>query len=236
MDHKEEYDIRAIRSALRKIIINEAQELKTHFIYAGCYYSEDKLKSFILQEIKELQEMNEKYEIKSVMMTSIYMERRKIITKETMEKFCKGEKDEKDSVNDDLESFIEDLRLGKERNQVIFSYFLPKLTENEMELAERRDPYYRKNFVDLFYFPDLPSESDSKFAEGYGYRKTFVIKNLSENCSENVFDISYEKSFENSSEQSGVNLIENLSETSRLINPRTESSSSQNNCNCCLLQ
>jgi len=105
-----------------------------------------------------------------------------------------------------------------------------------MELVESQNRSYLESFVDLFYFPDLPSESDSKFVEGYGYRKTFIIKNLSENCSENLFDISYEKSSENSSEHSGENLIENLSETSRLMNPRTETSSSQNNCNCCSLQ
>ena len=226
--------MQVIDSAFQKITKKEAKELKIHLVYAGDYYYEDKLRSIILQEMKYWQEME--YKIKSVMMTSIYMERRKIITKEAMEKFCKGEKDEKDSVNDDLESFVEDLRLGKERNQVVFSYFLPKLTENEMELVESQNRSYLESFVNLFYFPDLPSESDSKFVEGYGYRKTFIIKNLSENCSENLFDISYEKSSENSSEHSGENLIENLSETSRLMNPRTETSSSQNNCNCCSLQ
>ena len=54
-----------------------------------------------------------KYKIKSVMMTSIFVSRVGLITKEAMEKYCKGEMYQKDSVNDDLESFFEDLRLEK---------------------------------------------------------------------------------------------------------------------------
>ena len=56
-----------------------------------------------------------------------------------MESYCKGEEDEKDSVNDDLESLFENIRLGKEPDEFVVSYFLPKLTEEELELVERRD-------------------------------------------------------------------------------------------------
>ena len=47
------------------------------------------------------------------MFTIIFLERRILITKEAMEKYCKEEMYQKDSVNDDLESFFEDLRLEK---------------------------------------------------------------------------------------------------------------------------
>ena len=71
------------------------------------------------------------------MVTIIYMWRQNLITKEAMEKFTKGEKSYgrhyKDSVNDDLESLFEDLRLGKEPDEFVKTYFLPKLTEEEME-------------------------------------------------------------------------------------------------------
>ena len=40
------------------------------------------------------------------MVTCIYLDRNELITKEKMESFCKGEEDEKDSVNDDLETLI----------------------------------------------------------------------------------------------------------------------------------
>ena len=98
-----------------------------------------------------------------------------------MESYCKGEKSQKDSVNDDLESFLENIRLGKEPDEKVQTYFLPKLTEEELELIERRDKSYLQS---LWYLdPDvdenkmLLSESDSKYVKGLSLRKTFVIKN-----------------------------------------------------------
>ena len=40
-----------------------------------------------------------------------------------MEKYCKGEEKEKYSVNDDLESFFENLRLGKEPDEGYYLFF-----------------------------------------------------------------------------------------------------------------
>ena len=119
------------------------------------------------------------------MVTKINMWRWRLITKEAMEKFTKGEDifGRKDSVNDDLESFFEDLRLGKKPKKEVWTYFLPKLTEEEMELVEQKDPNYLLTFYERYNGrnPDVPedemrlSESDSKFLEGLGYRKTFTI-------------------------------------------------------------
>ena len=67
---------------------------------------ETRLKSFIIREMK-------KYNIPTVMMTYFLMMRIRLITKEKMENYCNGKGIEKLSVNDDLESFFEDLRLGK---------------------------------------------------------------------------------------------------------------------------
>ena len=53
------------------------------------------------------------------MLTSIHMSRLDLATKEAMEKYCKGEEDMKDSVNDDLESFFDDLRLGKKPDEYV---------------------------------------------------------------------------------------------------------------------
>ena len=117
------------------------------------------------------------------MVTSIQMWRSKLITKEAMEKYCKGEEKRKDSVNDDLESFFEDLRLGKEPDENVRTYFLPKLTEKEMALIEQKDISYLETFG--LPNPDVPeaemklSESNSKFVYGWGYRRTFTIENSS---------------------------------------------------------
>ena len=91
---------------------------------------------------------------------------------------------EKDSVNDDIESLFEDIRLGKERAEwihglIFFTYFLPKLTDEEMRLVDRKDTSYFETFS--FADPDVDeaemklSESDSKFLHGRGSRSTFTI-------------------------------------------------------------
>ena len=188
---------------LRKNFENETKELKIHFIYAGNYYwHKDKVRSFILKGMK-------KYNIKSVMVTRIYMERWRLIRKEAMGRYCSvvlqksnpplskkqvlspthREEDRKTSVNDDLESLYEDLRLGKEPDEEVQTYFLPKLTEKEMKLVERKNT----TFLQTFYFshPDVEAvkknlpESDSKFVEGLGWRTTFTIDNLSSSKNSN---------------------------------------------------
>ena len=125
-----------------------------------------------------------KYKIKSVMVTIIHMWRLNLITKESMEKYCKGEKDEKVSVNDDLESLFDDLRLGKQPLERVLTYLLPKLTEEELEAVERKDPTYLETFelagnADVSEAQMKLSESDSKFVEAFGMRRTFTINNPS---------------------------------------------------------
>ena len=106
-----------------------------------------------------------------------------------MESYCKGEKDEKDSVNDDLESLFETIRLGKDPDEKVETYFLPKLTEEELKLVERRDTSYLKTLwspnPDVDETEMMLSESDSKYVRGWGRRRTFVIENSSENSPEN---------------------------------------------------
>ena len=88
------------------------------------------------------------------------MQRSGLITKEKMENFCNGKDYQKDSVNDDLDSLFEDLRLEKELNEEVDTYFLPKLTEAELDLVERKDTSYFKTF--------MQSEPDVEDAEMIG--------------------------------------------------------------------
>ena len=169
---KEHFDEEVITAALQKISENEAKELKIHFVYAGDYYywNEYKLRSIILNGMK-------KHKIKSVMVTCNHLYRWKLITKEEMESYCKGEKDEKDSVNDDLESLFENIRLGKEPDEDVWTYFLPKLTEEELELVERRDTsylqtFYRGSDADVDENEMMLSESDSKYVRGFSRFQT----------------------------------------------------------------
>ena len=76
-------------------------------------------------------------------MTLLRMEKINLITKEDMESFCEGKKLRKESVNEDLESLFEKIRLGKQPEfEDVRTYFLPKLTEEELELVEQKDPNY----------------------------------------------------------------------------------------------
>ena len=116
-------DADIIDSSFKKISENEAMELKTHFVYGGNYYDgnyhdDHMLPLFILKGMQ-------KYKIRSVMLTIFSMVRSNLITKEKMEEFCKSWS----NSNDDLDSFFEDLRLGKELDQGVMPYFLPKLTK-----------------------------------------------------------------------------------------------------------
>ena len=133
----------------------------------------------------------EKYEIESVMVTTLYMWRRNLITKEIMMDHCKGnDKWRKKSVNDDLESFFEDIRLGKEPNDEVYTYFLPKLTEDELDLVEENDYDFMQTFsrgmiADVDKAEMAASESDSKYVYGSCLRETFTIENPSPKINSN---------------------------------------------------
>ena len=127
------------------------------------------------------------------MVTTLDMERWNLITREKMMRFCKGKEYAKQSVNDDLESFFEDVRLGNEPNFYAQTYFLPKLTEDELDLVEEKDDDFMKTFwremdADVDKAEMDASESDSKFVDVWCGRKTYTIenslpKNNSNHCS-----------------------------------------------------
>ena len=168
--------MKVIDSALRKIERNEAENFKIHLVYAGLYYFHraDRLTSFILKGMK-------KYEIKSVMITFIDMWRLEIITKEAMDEFCKGKDYIKLSVNDDLESLLKDLLHGDEPSFFNRTYFLPKLTNEELELVEEKNSKFFETFMNVFPVVNEAemelSESNSKYVHAWADRKTFTFNN-----------------------------------------------------------
>lgn len=122
------------------------------------------------------------------------MERKNLITKEKMESFCEGKKLRKESVNEDLESLFDRIRLGKQPEvEEVRTYFVPKLTEEELELVERKDPDYLGTFSLTIqnYNPDVDktemklSESDSKFVQGFCLRITLKFEIKLIHCREN---------------------------------------------------
>ena len=114
------------------------------------------------------------------------MYRQNLITKEYMENYLKEREPQKVSFNDDLESFLEDLRNGKEPEEEVETYFLPQLTDAELELVERKNKNYFDTFyVNMFFSPDVNeiqmqlSKSDSKYVREIGWRRTFIIQHSS---------------------------------------------------------
>ena len=194
--------MKVIDSAFRKSFLPEVKRLETHLVFASNYYYDhryghkENLESLILENMK-------KYKLKTVMVTIINLRRLRLITKEAMESFCNGqhylhnkdvlkEDQRQESVNDDLESLFEDLRLWKEPKELSINYFLPKLTKKELELVKIKHPTYSETLYysnsDVNEVRMELSESNSKFVEGLGSRKTFTIENpSSQNIIRNCF-------------------------------------------------
>ena len=127
------------------------------------------------------------------MVTKLEMCRSHLITKERMEKYCSGQEFWKASVNDDLESFLDDIQQGGTNRDNwkytdIYSYFLPKLPEEELRLVERKNQDYfesfrvlwqnRTRFLDVSEAEMNLSESKSKFVKGYCRRRTFIVRDF----------------------------------------------------------
>ena len=122
-----------------------------------------------------------KYKIKEAMLTLTYMRRMRLITKEKTDEYCNGKEVQKESVNEDLESLIADIRLGKEPDSMLETYVLPKLMERELELVEKQNHDFMDTFLmmmdaDVNKAEMMLSESNSKFVISICRRKTSTLK------------------------------------------------------------
>ena len=120
------------------------------------------------------------------------MWRRNLITKEKVKKAYKGElKKDKDweryegSINDDLEGFIINLQGQKEvkNEEEVHSFFLPKLTHEELKLVREGNEEHLKTLFDhkIGRNPDVnveemnQSDSKSKYVHARCYRWTIPL-------------------------------------------------------------
>ena len=113
-----------------------------------------------------------KYGISSLVLTELVMRRRCLITKEKQKQAYKGKlKNDSDwnhyegSINDDLESFLINLQNFNDlKDEEVHSFFLPKLTKDELKLVEKRDNTQLESYLALN--PDVDEvemkTSDSK--------------------------------------------------------------------------
>merc|ERR1711911_202764 len=120
-------------------------DMMPHFIY--CYgeyfnYYEEfkKLKEIIMKKMRG-------YGIPSSILTTLRMERINLITKEKSKEAAEGKlkndpdwKYYKGSINDDLDSFVNNLQNSEKIvEEDVWSFFLPKLTKEELKLSEQKN-------------------------------------------------------------------------------------------------
>ena len=182
-------DTEIIHSALQKVAESNTQILDTHFIYAGDYYMNTSINNIVWRGLMI-------HNLESVIVTRIHMYRDSLITKEQMEDTYLGKKRiydfykrklyfPDDSFNNDIESLCHyyggELRRKLYPLRERFTYFLPKLTQIEMELVETKDQDYFQYFFQ-FEDPDVDetrmelSESKSKYALVVCQRKTDTVE------------------------------------------------------------
>ena len=145
------------------------------------------LHSLVLEQLK-------KHAIESAMITHLFMYKNYLMTKERMEKFFDlkrytGEYDwvPRESINDNLENFVEELCHRKEQEHSSQPYFVSKLTKEEMKLVENKNKEYTETYFRGSFGSDLSldisaeeiklSESKSKYVNAQCYRTTLIVKN-----------------------------------------------------------
>lgn len=157
--------------------------------------------------------------MKSVMITLIYLEKSKIITKNAQKRYYKRKDNQiRDSINDDLESLFGDVRLGKEPKETVGTHFLPMVTDKEPLLGTNHC------LESLFGDHLILIKRSSYFYQGKGRRKTFSIKYDNSEIVSQKYRESRDTLSQNIIENSAEDSFENLSENSQNIG------------NCCFLQ
>ena len=91
-----------------------------------------------------------RYNINSAMVSILSSVRNSVTTKEKVEDHCKGKYREKNSINDDLDSFYERVCLGDLPNEKTRTYFFPKLSEYEAKLFEAKDEEFLQTLADPY--------------------------------------------------------------------------------------
>ena len=172
-----------------------------HFIY--CYNYDmymHNLKKMLLSRMK-------KYGIQSSTLTTLRILRINLMTKEKSKQAYEGKlKNEFDwnvydgSMIDDLESFVDNLQkissLEKIEEEYVVSFFLPKLTKEELKLVEHKNSGHMLTYWDRFD-ADVDeeemkkSDSKNKYVHGRCYRETKVL-NLDDIFSETLLQTSSE--------------------------------------------
>ena len=173
-------------------------DIMPHFIYCHGYYHDNEdfksLKKIFLEKMRE-------YGITSSLLTMLSMYRRNLITKEQSKEAAEGKlKIDHDwrgpnyegSINDDLESFVNNLQNSEEIDyedeidyeeidyEEVWSFFTPKLTKKELKLVEEKNDehmmtYYLASNADVSVEEMKKSDSKDKYVQSECIRRTFYL-------------------------------------------------------------
>ena len=140
----------------------------------------------------------QKYGIQSSILTTLRMYRRYLITKEKSKQAAEGKLKNKPkwekyegSINDDLDSFINNLQNSNEvKDEMVKSFFLPKLTKEELKLVEQKNFEHMETFSYIPTVADVSveemkkSDSKDKYVHSECRRRTIYLSLESEQTSE----------------------------------------------------
>ena len=173
-------DLEVFDAGVKSVLEFGNDDLVPHFIYCGNHYCAA-LKEIFLVKMR-------KYGIQSAILTTLFIIRWKLVTKEKVKQAYEGKlKNDEDwegyeqSIHDDFETFFENLQCPKEvKNEEVLSFFLPKLTEDEMKLIEQNDELHFATYLEHYCGrnPDVDAEemkksdSKSKYVHGQCFRTT----------------------------------------------------------------
>ena len=197
--NKEKQFLDTIDDGIKTLLDFDTDDMVPHFIYCSGDYLYSDILDFGLDEL--ILSRMEMYGLQSTILTTLSMYRRNLITKEKSKAAYQGKlKNERDgwykqetSINDDLESFFNNLEdissLEEIKKEAVESFFLPKLTEEKLELVERKDEEHMFTYLagfdaDVDTEEMKKSDSKDKYLHSWCERKTRVL-NLDDNLPKN---------------------------------------------------
>ena len=193
-------------------------DMMPHFIYCNedmlNYYRIDKnLKKLILTKMR-------KYGLPSSIFTTLRMTRVNLMTKEKSKQAVEGKlkndpdwKDYKGSINDDLDSFVNNFQNSEVVFEDVLSYFIPKLTKEELKLVEQKNNEHMMTYVwefdaDVSAKEMKESDSKEKYLHSECQRRTNYLTLESEQTLSK--DIPFHDFSENSSDDSSEDSSEKI--------------------------
>ena len=167
-----------IDAGVKTMVDFGTNDMMPHFIFSHYESSYQNLTGIILEKMRE-------YGIQSLIFTMMFMDRVELITKE---KVAEGKLEKmyywgqfnsiKESINDDLDSFIINLQNSNVvEDEEVASFCTPKLSKEELKLVEEKNEEHMVTYLlgfnaDVVVEEMKKTDSKDKYVHCYCRRKT----------------------------------------------------------------